>query len=466
MINEKLIVFKKHIKGKRIAVLGMGISNMPLIKYLAQQDANITAFDMAEEFTMTDKIKELESYDIKYSLGQNYLNNLYGFDIIFKTPSIRYDIKELVEEKKRGATITSEMEVFFNLCPAQIFGVTGSDGKTTTTTLIYKMLSEEGYKCWLGGNIGYPLLSKIEEIDKDDKVVVELSSFQLHTMNISPHIAVITNLSPNHLDMHKSMDEYVRAKENIYLFQNSNDMLIVKYDNEITRPFINQGKGNVRKFSRINNISKGAFMKKSKLVYKDEQREYNIIDVNDIKILGNHNIENYLAAISAVIDYVKPETIEKIGKTFNGVEHRMELVRELKGIKFYNDSIGSSPTRTIAGLKIFKEKVILIAGGYDKNLCYDELATIIMRKVKVLVLIGQTGEVIYNAIMKKIKESAESHNIEIIHSTSLEDAVNVAYNKANNNDNIVLSPASASFDMFKNFEDRGNVFKSIVKTLK
>lgn len=458
-MNSKLIEYKKFIKDKNIAVLGMGISNMPLIKFLAENGAKVTAFDIEDEKILKEKILELKDYSIKYSLGKDYLGNLHGFDIIFKTPIIRYDIKELIDEKKRGAIITSEMEVFFDLCPAEIFAVTGSDGKTTTTTLIYKILKEEGYFCWLGGNIGNPLLSKINDIESSHKVVVELSSFQLHTMTKSPNVAIITNISPNHLDIHKTMDEYIEAKMNIFLAQNIKDKLIINYDNKITREFINQSHSNTYFFSRRKNLEKGVFVKDGKIIYSDGEKQLEVINVEDIKIIGNHNVENYLAAILATIDYVTIKSIYNVAITFNGVEHRMELVKEVNGIRFYNDSIGSSPTRTIAGLKSFEDKVVLIAGGYDKSLEYNELASIIIEKVKVLILIGQTGPKI-----KKALDNIEynRNNIKVIMCNSLEESVFQAYKSASFGDNIVLSPASASFDMFKNFEERGNLFKKIV----
>lgn len=464
-MNKKLESFKEEIKNKRVAVLGIGISNTPLIEYLAEMGVDITAFDRAEEENLKDRLKKFEGTNVKFSLGKDYLKNLKGFDLIFKTPVIRPDIPELLREKERGAVITSEMEVFFELCPAEIFAVTGSDGKTTTTTLIYNMLKKQGYNCWLGGNIGTPLLSKIDEIQPSDKVVVELSSFQLQTMKQSPNVAVITNLSPNHLDIHKSMEEYVEAKKNIFKYQDSEDKLVINYDNNITRDFTREAKAKVIYFSRIEELESGSFVRNGKLLYRNSGKEYEVVDSDEILLPGVHNIENYLAAISAVMGYVSIEAIRSVASTFKGVEHRIEPVRELNGVKFYNDSIASSPTRTIAGLNSFNQRVILIAGGKDKNNKYDLLGKVMVEKVKCLVLIGQTAPMIEKALKDETKRRGKGENIPVIKCRTLEEAVNVAYSNADKGDIVILSPASTSFDMFKNFEERGKKFKEIVNAL-
>lgn len=464
-MNRKLTEFKENIKGKKVAVLGIGISHIPLIRYLSKLGVVITAFDKSNENKLGDTINEFNGLNIRFSLGDDYLKNLIGFDIIFKTPGMRFDLPEIEDARKNGAQVTSEMEVFFEVCPAQIFAVTGSDGKTTTTTLIYKMLKEQGYNCWLGGNIGTPLLDRIDEINDTDKVVLELSSFQLHTMTLSPQVAIVTNLSPNHLDMHKSMEEYVEAKKNIYLHQTEKDKLILNFDNDITRDFIKEAKGKTVYFSRINNIDSGAKMNGETLVYSSGEYEKEMLNASDIVIPGVHNIENYLAAIAAVIDYVEIDTIRRVAISFKGVEHRIELVRELDGIKFYNDSIASSPSRTIAGLNSFKQKVILIAGGYDKKIPYDVMGEVLVNKVKCLVLIGQTAPKIEKALTDEIRRTGNGKDIIIVWCNTMKEAVKKAYEYAKSGDIITMSPASASFDMFKNFEERGNQFKNIVNSM-
>ncbi len=472
-MNNKINAFKQSIKGKKIAVLGIGVSNTPLIKYLSTMGVKLSAFDKTDKEKLKAVLTELDGLDVEYHLGDGYLKNLKGFDIIFRSPGIRFDIPELVAEKENGANVTSEMEVFFDLCPAEIIAVTGSDGKTTTTSLIYNMLKEGGYTCWLGGNIGFPLLSRVEEIKKDHKVVLELSSFQLHTMRKSPNIAVITNVSPNHLDVHKSIEEYVEAKKNILLFQNdivneSNSRrpkLILNYDNEITRSFSNEAKGEVVFFSRLNPLDSGAFYRDGVLIFRKAGEEHPLVKAEEIFLPGSHNIENFLAASAAVIDLVSSEVIRNVAISFKGVEHRLEFVRELKGIKFYNGSIDSSPSRTIAALSVFKQKVILIAGGKDKGISYDSIGEVLADKVKTLVLIGATAPKIEEALQEATIRTGKGKDINIIKAITYEEAVECAYKGASEGDIIILSPASTSFDMFKNFEERGNKFKELVNGL-
>lgn len=489
---DRLIEFKNFIKNKKIAVLGIGISNISLIKYLSEIGVakNITAFDMAEEEQLKDTILQLKEYrEISYSLGRDYLKNLKGFDIIFKTPKVRFDIPELERERKMGAIITSEMETFVGLCPAEIIAITGSDGKTTTTTIVHNILKEAGYKCWLGGNIGTPLIDKVEDIKKTDKVVLELSSFQLHTMKKSPKVAAITNISPNHLDVHKSMDEYIDAKKNIFRYQEKDDILVLNYDNDITKSFAAQANGKIRYFSRTHEVKIGAYVKNGIIMYRDDinndsvgygkdrgdrgdrgdreihRGEREILRIDKIKIPGLHNVENYLTAIAAIAHLVDDDAIRRIAYTFGGVEHRNEYVNEINGISFYNDSIGSSPTRTIASINSFNRKVILIAGGYDKKISYDVLGKAISEKVKALVLIGQTAPLIEDSLKEGVKLTGKGKNIPVLKCNTLEEAVKKAYSCAESGDIIILSPASASFDMFKNFEERGNRFKEIVNSI-
>lgn len=464
-MNRELRAFKAEIKDKKVAVLGIGISNTPLIKYLANLGVDVTAFDKSDRNKLGVAAKELEELGVALSLGADYLKSLRGFDVVFRTPGMRFDIPELVKAREEGAKITSEMEVFFELCPAPIIAVTGSDGKTTTTSLIYNMLKEEGYTCWLGGNIGNPLLSRIDSIKETDKVVLELSSFQLHTMKKSPDIAVITNITPNHLDVHKSMEEYVDAKKNIFVHQNTGCKLVLNFDNDITRSFVKEAAGEVVLFSRREKLEAGALLLDGWLVYRKGKEEIKLVRAEDIVIPGAHNIENYLAASAAVIDFVRPETIKKVASSFTGVEHRIELVRELDRVRYYNSSIDSSPNRTIAALNTFEQKVILIAGGKDKNIPYDNMGKTLAEKVKALILIGPTSEKIEKALKDELERTGRRCNIKIIKCVSYEEVVKEAHSIAEAGDIVLLSPASTSFDMFKNFEERGNKFKELVKSL-
>ena len=352
--NKNLDEFKAYIKGKYVAIMGMGISNTPLIKYLMDLDANITVFDKKTEEEL-DKalIEEYAIQGVKFSLGENYLKNLVGYDIIFRSPSMRPDTPELEKELDRGAILTSEIEMLIDLCPGKIIAVTGSDGKTTTTTLIYKMLQEANYHCYLGGNIGIPLFAKIDEMKPEDIIVLELSSFQLMTLKKSPQIAVVTNVSPNHLDIHKSYEEYIEAKKNIFKYQDKDGIVVLNYDNDITRDFSLEAKGEVRYFSTKVKLDDGVILDNDIIKISDGKIRTQIINTDEILLLGRHNIENACTAIAAVKDLVPPECIVKVLTTFKGVEHREEFVRTINGARWYNDSIGTSPTRTIAGLNAF-----------------------------------------------------------------------------------------------------------------
>ena len=455
---NKLDEFKYNVAGKNITVIGIGISNLPLIKYLVSLGTNVTACDRRSAEDLGENYTELEKLGVKFNLGDGYLNNLSG-DMIFKTPGMRYDVPELLKAKENGSIVTSEMEVFFEVCPSHIIAVTGSDGKTTTTTLIHKMMTDAGYKTWLGGNIGNPLLTDTEKMKENDWVILELSSFQLHTMRKSPEIAVITNISPNHLDMHKDYKEYIDAKKNIMLYQNEGDTLIVNADNQVTADIGKSASGAVKYFSR-NGMAD---------VYLDgniiKRGIVEILNIKDIKIPGMHNVENYMAAIAAVSGLVSKEVIVNVAKTFGGVEHRIELVRTLDGVKYYNSSIDSSPNRTINTLRVFPNKVIMIAGGKDKGIPYDEIGPALAEHVKVLILIGATSDKIQEALDAEINKTGNGKDIEVIRATSYEDAVNTARSKAHDGDVVLLSPASTSFDMFRNFEERGNLFKKIVNEL-
>ena len=451
--------FKEFIKNKNVAVVGIGVSNIPLIKFLVKLGANVTAFDKKTKDELGNIAEDFEKISVKLELGENYLDNLTGFDVVFKTPSMRIDCDALLRVKKEGAYITSEMEEFVRYCKGKIFGITGSDGKTTTTTIISKLLIEQGYKTWVGGNIGNPLFSNIEEIKEDDKVVLELSSFQLMTMNSPIDVAVVTNLAPNHLDMHKDMEEYIDSKKNIFLYQSENDILVINRENDITHSFVNEAKGKVVEFSSKREIEDGAYLKNDVLYLNSKE----ICKKEDIVIKGIHNVENYLAAFLATQNDVSIEVMRKVAMNFTGVEHRCELVREVDGVKYYNDSIASSPTRTLAGLKAFEKKVILISGGYDKHIPFEPLAEEGYPYIKELILLGATKEKIKEAFDKVSREKGLKISINMV--STLEEAVLKAKELSESNDIVTLSPACASFDMFANFMIRGNRFKEIVNNL-
>ena len=456
-MTDRIKDFKENIKNKKVDVLGIGISNRPLINFLLDAGAVVIAHDKKTEEQLGDVAVELKNAGVKLICGENYMDSLDG-EMVFRTPGMRFDHPSLVKAKEQGAFITSEMEVFMELCPSNIIAITGSDGKTTTTTLVYKMLEEQGYKTYLGGNIGTPLLSKVGEMQKDDFVVLELSSFQLHTMKKSPETSVVTNITPNHLDYHIDYDEYIDAKKNIFIHQSEKGKVVLNLDNDVTAGFAAEAKGSVVSFSK-REPSSDIYFDGESIILNGKK----ILSSKDIKIPGTHNVENYMAAIGAVSELVSEETIEKIAKTFGGVAHRIELVRELGGVKYYNSSIDSSPNRTINTLKVFSEPVVLIAGGKDKGIPYDEIGKPILEHVKALVLIGATSEVIYNAVKKEMDK--EGKEIPVYFETEYEKAVLTAKGVAEPGDVVLLSNASTSFDMFRNFEERGNLFKELVNKL-
>ena len=449
------------LEGKRVAVIGIGISNQPLIELLLQRGIAVTARDKKDRTALGTLAGDLESRGAVLRLGEDYLEDLTE-DVIFRTPGMRPDLPQLRQAVERGSVLTSEMEVFFQVCPCPMLAVTGSDGKTTTTTIIASLLKKAGRTVHLGGNIGNPLLAQIPQMRPEDLAVLELSSFQLMTMTSSPHVAVMTNLSPNHLDVHKDYAEYIAAKENIFTHQTARDIAVFNADNEATVRCAEKAPGRVRWFSRRKEVADGVFLRGTSIVCRGPQGERVVLDTADIKLPGVHNIENYMAAVAAVDGMVPDEAIRAFARTFGGVEHRIELVRELDGVRWYNDSIASSPSRTIAGLRSFPEKVLLIAGGKDKGISYDAIGPEINEHVKALILCGATAGVIRAAVEK----AANFTGLPITEVDSYQSAVALARETARPGDVVLLSPASTSFDRFANFMERGRVFKDLVNALK
>ena len=449
------------IRRKTVAVVGIGVSNTPLIRMLLREGIAVTACDKRTREQLGELADKLEQGGACLQLGEQYLEGLTQ-DIIFRTPGLRPDVPQLARAVERGSVLTSEMEVFFQVCPCPIIAVTGSDGKTTTTTIIAKLLERAGYTVHVGGNIGQPLLCEAGEMQPDHYAVLELSSFQLMTMTCSPHIAVVTNLAPNHLDVHKDMAEYVAAKENIFRHQKAGDVAVFNFDNDITRA---QGQGVADRaiyFSRQSEPEKGVFLRGEDIVCRDSRGERTVMSTADIKLPGVHNVENYMAAIAAVNGLVPDHVIRDFAREFGGVEHRIELVRTYRGVRYYNDSIASSPSRTTAGLRSFKEKVILIAGGYDKHIPFDALGGEIVEHVKLLVLCGATAAKI-RAAVENAPDYHPGHP-EILEVTPFQKAVEAARDHAVAGDVVTLSPACAAFDQFKNFAERGKIFKAIVNS--
>ncbi len=462
-MQSKANVFFNSLKGKKVAFIGAGVSHKKLIEIFSQKGAIVTLCDKKQLEGFGEYADTLKQLNVNLSLGENYLDGLKNQDMIMRTPGFEFYTKELQDQLNAGVMVTSEMELFFQLCPCKIYAVTGSDGKTTTTTLISEMLKESGKTVHLGGNIGKALLPIAEEVKEDDVAVVELSSFQLISMRQSPDVAVVTNVTPNHLDHHKDMQEYIDAKRNILLYQPQGGKAVLGYENDVSRNMEDDVKGKCVFFTRLTDISgipgcgyidNGGMLcvGGAKVVHQDE-----------VALRGKHNLENLLAAFCAVNGDVPYEVMAKVAREFKGVEHRIEPVRTLNGVQWFNDSIASSPTRTIAGLKSFPQKICIIAGGYDKKIPYEPLAQPVIDNVKLLVVMGQTGP----AIEKVVREHPdfEKSGIKILRADSMEQAVQLMYENTQPGDIVSLSPASASFDFYPNFEVRGRHFKKLVNEL-
>lgn len=454
-INEYL----DSLRGKRVAVIGMGVSNMPLTRMLLRAGIRVTVRDKAPRQRLAEYAGELESLGAKLILGDDYLEKLKE-DVIFRTPGMHPNTPALQAARERGSEVTSEMELFFLTCPCHLIGVTGSDGKTTTTSMIAKFLNAAGHNVYIGGNIGKPLLTDVGSMAPEDYAVLELSSFQLMTLDRSPHIAVFTNLSPNHLDYHKTMEEYTAAKEHIFLHQTSEDTVIFNLDNSLTQKMAEKAPGHTVLFSRRQRLEEGVYLRDGAIWLTNQQGRREVLPLRDIVLPGNHNIENYMAAIAAVDGIVPDQCVRQVASTFQGVEHRIEFVRAVDGVKYYNDSIGTSPTRTAACLSVFPEKVVLIAGGYDKGVPFTSLGIEIVEHVKTLILTGNTAQSIRAAVEEA--PGYEPDALHMIDADDFEDAVAHARSEAEPGDIVVLSPACAAFDQFKNFMERGDTFKRLV----
>ncbi len=464
MDNTNLEEFEKYARGKKVAIIGIGVSNLPLLEYFYDLNARVTIFDSKESNQISvEAMQKIEKYGFEFIGGKDSLSRLKGFDIIFRSPSCMPDRPELVEAVENGAVLTSEIEMVLKLAPCKVIGVTGTEGKTTTTTLINEIVKKSGRKTYLGGNMGKPIFTKIRNVKPENIIILELSSFQLSDMDISPDISVVTNIYPDHLNVHKSYEEYREAKKNIFKHQSESGIVVLNYDNEFTREFAKEANGKVIFFSSKEKLDDGFIYDKADgtIKYCKDGVRRHIMKKEDIKLRGIHNYENICAALAATSSIVDVDTQVKAIEEFTGVEHRLEFVRELNNVKWYNDSIGTSPASTIAGLNSFDEDIILLAGGSDKGLDYKEVGEAIARKVRALILTGPTSEKIENAT----KQALNGKSIEIYYTSNMQESVNLAKEIAKAGDVVLLSPASASFDLYKNFEDRGHQFKDCVNNL-
>ena len=452
----------ESIKEKRIAVIGIGVSNEPLIELLLNKGCHLTACDKRSMEEMGEEGRKLEAMGAELKLGADYLEDL-DQDVIFRTPGLMPFDPHLEAAKARGCLVTSEMEVFMSLCPCPIIAVTGSDGKTTTTTIISELLKAAGYNVHLGGNIGHPLLCETGEIKERDVTVLELSSFQLHSMRCCPDVAVITNLSPNHLDKHKDFQDYIDAKRAVFEQQTEAHRLVLNRDDSHSAYYASFAKAPISYFSDKGDVQNGAVCENG-VIYRvvDSQRRP-VMEAKEIKLPGEHNLLNYLAAFAATEGWASDQVCAQVARTFAGVEHRLEQVRVLRGVTYINDSIGTSPTRTSAGLHALKTKPIVIAGGYDKHLPFDGLGDELCLLSKRVFLTGDTAQRIKEAILAS-KYYAQSQ-LEVTVIDDFKETVLAAAASAGEGDIVLLSPACAAFDKFKNFMERGKYFKKIVMEL-
>ncbi len=456
--------FFRMMEGKDIDIIGFGVSNAELVFRLAAAGAEVTVHDQrGTDQLRPEQLQRLREAGVSLAFGEDYLEHLDG-EIIFRTPGLPFSTPQLVEARRRGKVVTSELEIFMEICPCPVYGITGSDGKTTTASLLTDMLRATGKTVHLGGNIGKPLLSTLDLVTENDLCVIELSSFQLLSMRCSPDVAVVTNISPNHLDVHRDMDEYVFAKRNVVLHQDGFSRAVISADSDKAAAFAEDVRGQLRWFSRRHPVENGGWMdEKGDLYHSVHGRAVFLMNRSELKLPGLHNVENFLAAASAAWGVATAKQICEVGRSFAGVEHRIEFIRNKNGVRWYNDSIATSPTRTMAGLRSFDERLLVIAGGYDKNLSFEPLVPVLLERVKHLILTGQTADRIEAAV--KGAEGFSQSGLVIERAADLTEAVRLANSAARSGDVVILSPACASFDAYENFEARGRHFKELVRAL-
>ncbi len=456
----QLSQYLKSLNGKRLAVVGAGVSNLPLISLLLDAGNRVTVCDKRSREELGETAATLEKRGVTWKLGEDYLQDLAA-DVVFRTPGLHP--RFLAESAARGAEITSEMELFFRFCPCRTIAITGSDGKTTTSTVVSELLKAQGFTVHLGGNIGHPLLAEVDSMRPEDFAVLELSSFQLHSMQCSPDAAIVTNISPNHLDVHPDMADYIDAKTMVFRNQKKDARLVLNADDPHTPELAALAPSRVSMFSRRHTVENGAYALDGTLYLVRDGKPERILETSEIRIPGQHNVENYLAAFAAVDGLVSADAMRKVAREFGGVEHRIEFIRELRGVRYYNDSIASSPTRTIAGLRSFDLKPIVIAGGYDKHIPFDELGVEFVQRAKALCLNGLTAEKIREATVAA--PGYDPEKLPIYMDENFDASVRRAVSIAEGGDVVLMSPACAAFDQFKNFAVRGDHFRELIKNL-
>jgi len=455
-----------NFKNKKITVMGLGLhgGGVAVTKWLAQKGADVLVTDLRDRKTLKPSLEKLKRYKIQFVLGKHRAQDFQGIDLVIKNPGVSPESKFLKIAKKNKISIETDISLFFRMCPAQIIGITGTKGKSTTTSLVFEFFKSAGREPVMAGNIRISPLEKLAQIKRITPVILELSSWQLEDMTHlkkSPHLAVITNILPDHLNRYRSMSSYVRAKKVIFKYQNQNDFVVLNYNN----PYIKQFSKEIvsqRYWFSVNKLGvrDGCYIKQGWIVYKENSLEKIICHVKDLEIPGQHNLENALAAISvAKISGISNIVIKNTLRQFKGIPDRLELIRRWKGKEFYNDTTATAPAATLAALASFDEKIILIGGGSDKNLSYRDLAKEVQKKVAFLVLLkGSATRKFINELEKIGYKSWQRVS-------NLAEAVDLAY-RSDKGRIILFSPAAASFNMFLNEFDRGDQFKKIVVKFK
>jgi UDP-N-acetylmuramoylalanine--D-glutamate ligase len=470
----------------KVLIVGLAREGTALARFLTEGEARVTVTDIKEADELAEYLSVLSGRPVEYSLGAHPLALLDVTDIVFVSPGVPLEIPLLAEARLRGIPLSTETRLFTSRCPAPIVGVTGSSGKTTTTAFVGAILKAAGRKVWVGGNIGVPLLGHLEEIDRSDTVVMELSSFQLEFFGSStedsnwsglpegiycpegwsPRIAGILNITPNHLDRHASMEAYIAAKSQIVVNQGQDDIAVLGLDNEETRRIGESGciQSQIRWFSMEQPVDEGAFLLGDSLILRSDALERTICRTGDLQLIGWHNVENALAAFALAGAAGAPaEAMHDVATTFTGVEHRLELLGEREGVPWYNDSIATTPERTVAALCALREPIILLAGGRDKHLPWAEMAALTWKRVRQLILFGEAAELI-EAEMYRAKPEREAA-CTIVQAGTLERAVEIAAASARTGDTVLLSPGGTSFDAFNDFEERGRRFRQLFRSL-
>lgn len=462
--NERLQEFNQYLKNRKVAILGLDISHLPLISYMNQIGAVVTVFDdrTIEELPRQSS-ETLGRYQMESFIGKDNLSHLENFDIIFRLPSILPTKEELQAETNRGAIVTSEIEMFMEMCPCKMIGVTGSDGKTTTATMISEILKAGEYRCHLIDNSKGNLFNKLSEIEENDICILELSSLQLMEMNVSPDIAVVTNISQDNPKEFSDFDEYINAKRRIFREQNEQGILILNYDNEYARRFAHEAIGKVIFFSSKEKLDNGIIVDNGIIKECEDRLRKHILNTKDTLLKGLHSYENMCAALAVAKYFVPVEVSKKAICDFKGVEHSLEFVREINGVKWYNDASSSFPIRTVTSLKSFEEDVILIAGGRDQNLDYTCMAKPIVDKVSSLILIGGTSDKIFDIAKEELENQNKSIPIYVCDEFS--QVVAIAHRIAKQGQSILFSPASKRFDKFDSYAEIGNRFKQLVNEI-